>query len=1015
MKQVFHFGQEDWCSRDVLSIHRLEPRPFYIGYESRELALRGDRTASRHFQSLNGHWRFHYADHPYHSPEGFFNEAFDDSEWAFLPVPAQWQFHGYGTPHYTDAVSIFPLTEPPVIQAKNPTGLYRTRFVVSGTGEETILRFDGVESAFHIWVNGVFAGYSQGSRCTSEFDISALVRSGENLLAMRVYQFSDGSYLENQDMWWLGGIIRDVSLIRRPQLHLSDYKVDSWLDEPLQNGLLTVSAQIENHGAPCTADLTLTLLSGERVVWRSESYSTKIEPEDKKTASFHAEIPAPKHWSAESPALYDLLMELSADGQAAESYSQKVGFRRIEVKDGLMYINGAPLKLKGINRHDWSCDCGRAISRSHMLWDLTAMKRHNLNAVRSSHYPNHPDFYDLCDAMGFYVMDEADLECNQVQTAGDMEFISDNPKWEASYLDRVSRMVRRDKNHPCILFWSMGNESGYGCNFAACYRFLKEYDPVRLVHYEEDVHARTADLYSSMYTSQARMEQKGRLDWYSKPHIMCEYGHAMGNGPGGLEEYWEIFERWPRLQGGFAWEWIDQSILRGGVQTYGGDYGDQPNNSNFCADGFVTGDRRLYPAIMELKKVLEPVRLTGVDRDTGAIHLLNRYDFTPLNALYAKITVGPMGWDSEPIRVDLPPVPPQKSGAVHAFDPAVLEQMPRDRDIWLNMSVHFCEAPDWCGEDHSLTFGQALLRPAEPAPTPLSGSILCQTSASERSITVTAGKNIYTFDTAQGLLEHCTVNGRTLIQKGLDFHFYRAPLDNDINVKKDWEQALAAHMVNVVHSVEAEASERQVRITVQKAYHPYTMDWRIDLNVVYTIDSNGNLSTEVSGDPRGKLPSSLPRIGMRMQLAPCCEQVRWYGRGFGECYCDCKSGFPVGIYQSTASDMYFPYVRPQEHGSRTDVRWVWLGDRDAGLRFTGKPLFQFTALHYSTEDLDLASHTDELHRDEHIWFTLDHRQHGIGSASWGAETTESHRLLPEPFHFSWQLQPMTEEELLQTI
>ena len=1014
MKQVFRYGQEDWRNRGVLSVNRLEARPFYIGYENRALALAGDRRASRHFQSLNGQWKFQYLEHPYCGPDDFFSPDFDDSAWVLIPVPAQWQFHGYGAPHYTDAVSIFPLTEPPTIQALNPTGLYRTLFQSEASEEETILRFDGVESAFHLWVNGVFVGYSQVSRCTSEFDISEFVHPGTNLLALRVYQFSDGSYLENQDMWWLGGIIRDVSIIRRPKLHLSDFKVDSWLDARLKNGQLSVSMQLENHGESCEAELKLTLLSAGDVIW-SKHTAVAMGCGESQTAAVSTEIDGVNHWNAETPYLYDLLIELSAGERTVEIYSQKVGFRRIEVVDGLMYINGAPLKLKGVNRHDWSCDCGRAISYEHMRWDLETMKQHNINAVRSSHYPNHPDFYDLCDAMGFYVMDEADLECNQVQVIGNMELISDNPSWEAAYLDRISRMVRRDKNHPCILFWSMGNESGYGRNFAACYRFLKAYDPVRLVHYEEDVCARTADVYSSMYTNQAKMDQKGRQTWRSKPHIMCEYAHAMGNGPGGLEEYWEIFERYPRLQGGFVWEWIDQSILREGVQTYGGDYGDWPNNGNFCADGLVTGDRRCYPAIMELKKVLEPVRVADVNLRTGEVTLVNRYDFSSLDTLYAQVTIGSAGQNFKSYRLPLPPVSPQKAGVVHVFCPDDLAGCPADQDIWLNMSFHYCTPPAWCGPAHQVTFAQALLRQGTPAAASGAARTPCQVNASEHAITVTVGGVVYCFDPAQGLLERCTVDGQTLIQKGLDFHFYRAPLDNDINAKKEWERALVSRMVNVVHSVEVEEREDQVSIAVSKAYHPFTMDWQIDLHVVYRIFPDGTLAVEIAGNPRGKLPASLPRIGMRMQLDRRCERVRWYGRGPGECYCDCKSGFPVGLYESTATDMYFPYVRPQEHGNRTDVRWVWLGSESTGLRITGEPLFNFTALHYSTEDLEQAAHTDALHADESIWFTLDHRHHGVGSASWGAETTESHVLQPEPFQFTWQLKPMSEQELLRLI
>lgn len=1014
MIKNFNFGHEDWCNREVLSVNRLAPRPFYLGYENAELALGGDRSASSRYRSLNGRWKFCFVEQPSHSPDNFFLPEFDDSGWDTIPVPAQWQLHGYGKPHYTDATSIFPLTEPPVLQAINPTGIYRTHFAVEDTATETLLRFDGVQSAFHLWVNGEPAGYSQGSRCTSEFNVTSLVKPGDNLLAVRVYQFCDGSYIENQDMWWLSGIIRDVSVISRPKLHLTDYKVDSWLDQSLKDGELTVTLELENNGDDCQADIKLTLMADGQSVWSSQLgvRVTTSEPIQKLQAT--ATIPGAKHWNAEFPYLYTLMIELCSNGHTLEVYPQKVGFRRIEVAaDGLMYINGAPLKLKGINRHDWDGQTGNVVTHEQMLWDLTQMKLHNVNAVRSSHYPNHPDFYDLCDEMGFYVMDEADLECNQVQVAGNMEFISNNPRWQASYLDRVSRMAERDKNHPSILFWSMGNESGYGCNFAECYRFLKEYDPMRLVHYEEDRHARTADIYSTMYTNHSKLEQLGRQSWRTKPHILCEYAHAMGNGPGGLSEYWEIFNRYPRLQGGFIWEWIDQSIQRDGTQTYGGDYGDQPNNSNFCADGMVTATRSLYPAIAEMKKVLEPVRVVDIDREAGEVTLQNCYDFTSLNSLYALVTLGAPGHDQKPVKIALPDILPGEMGKLQIFDPALTEALPKDSDIWVNLSFRYCNPPTWCGGDHQVAFWQQQLRKAVPVAAPAPRSKVSLLECSEKAIVISAGETVYSFDTCGGLLESCTVSGRRLITKGLDFHFWRAPIDNDANMKSIWEESLVHRTVNVVHSVHVEELDNAIRLCIKKAYHPFVLDWSIQLDICYLITPDGGLTVTVSGDPQGKLPATLPRIGMRMKLDGCCEQVVWYGRGPGECYRDCKTGFPVDVYHSTAGDMYFPYVRPQEHGNRTDVRWVWLGDEQDGLLFSSGELFNFTALHYSTESLEAANHTSDLQPDSDIWLTLDHRHHGLGSASWGAETTESNMLLPEPFDFSWKLMPMQGSQLPQ--
>lgn len=1015
MKQTFCYGAEDWRCRDVLSRNRMKTRPFYVGFESRELALKGDRSASENFASLNGTWKFYYCDQPYHCPEDFSTVDFDDSAWDETPVPSQWQMQGYGKRHYTDALSLFPLTEPPTIQAKNPTGIYRRNFHIAEDERETILRFDGVESAFHVWVNGSPAGYSQGSRLTSEFDISRFVHPGENQLTVRVYQFSDGSYLENQDMWWLGGIIRDVSLIRRPKLHLSDLKIDAWLNEDLTSSDLKIAMELENHSHAVDATLDIVILEADRTIWKESISAGSIQEASAKELKTSIPLDQVKQWSAESPFLYTVLVLLHSEGSMLECYSQRIGFRRIEVKDdGLMYINGAALKLKGVNRHDWDCRLGRAITRKEMLWDLTQMKRANVNAVRTSHYPNHPDFYDLCDEMGLYVMEEADIECNQVIYVKDKDFLSNNPAWQPAYLDRVQRMIRRDKNHASVLFWSLGNESGYGCNFAACYKMIKSYDPVRLVHYEEDREAQTADVISTMYTTQSQLEKLGKETWHKKPHIVCEYAHAMGNGPGGLDEYWDVFRRYPRLQGGFIWEWIDQSILHEGVMTYGGDYADQPNEGPFCADGLITADRQLYPAMREVKKAFEGMALISLEQETGDGIIENRLDFTDLSAYIAEITIGTPGRILQSQKVHLPSIRPGQRGSVHLYDPGVVGQLPQGQDIWLNVHVKYLVPPVWAEDNPDAAFAQVLLRKAADAsPKAASGKIRAE--AGEKEIRVHTENAEYVFDTSEGMLLRCTVNGNPEIIQGKDFHFWRAPIDNDRNVKLDWQKKLVQHTLNVVHQVALETSENCVRIRVKKEYRPYVLDWTILLDVSYQIHADGEMEISVSGCPQGDLPKTLPRIGMRMLLPDTCEHVVWYGRGPDESYRDFKQGAPMGIWRRNVTDMYFPYVRPQEHGGHTDTRWVWLGDHHSGVLFSGSETFSFTALHYSSEQLDAATHTNELIPDKDIWLTLDYMHQGLGSASWGAEATDAQTLVPKPFCFHWSMKPASANDLEQLL
>ncbi len=1015
MKQIFRFGTEDWRCREVLSRNRMKTRPFYVGYESTELAKKGARSASKNFLSLNGAWKFRYVDQPYHCPDGFFEADFDDSTWDDTPVPSQWQMQGYGKRHYTDALSLFPMTEPPTIQSQNPTGIYRRNFEITGDDRETILRFDGVESAFHVWINGHPAGYSQGSRLTSEFNISGLVHPGKNQLTVRVYQFSDGSYLENQDMWWMGGIIRDVSLIRRSKLHLSDFKVDSWLNSDLETADMQLSMELENHDQEAEISMQVCLIDGEQIIWNQELSCEKIPEKAYRELKMTAHLNAVKSWNAEAPFLYTLLIALTSGDELIECYSQKVGFRRIEVKeDGLMYINGKALKLKGVNRHDWDCRLGRAITRKEMLWDLVQMKRANINAVRTSHYPNHPDFYDLCDEIGMYVMEEADIECNQVMYVDNARFLSDNPLWKTSYLDRVERMVHRDKNHASVLFWSLGNESGYGCNFAACYEMVKAYDPVRLVHYEEDRDARTADVYSSMYTTQSQLDQLGREKWRKKPHIVCEYAHAMGNGPGGLDEYWEVFRRYPRLQGGFIWEWIDQSILNEGVMTYGGDYGDYPNEGAFCSDGLVSADRQLYPDMREVKKAFEGVTLISLDIQTGEAVFENRFDFTNLDHFSAEITLGTPGKAIKFYKKNMPEIKPGNTGVFQVYNPSDIEIMPEDRDIWLNIHVNYLEPPKWANGDQDVAFSQVLIRKAVQNKQELQTGPI-HVESGEKEIIVHVANAEYVFDTSEGMLKSCFVDGIPKIIQGKDFHFWRAPIDNDRNVKLDWEKKLVKHTLNVVHQVELESSESSVLIRVKKEYRPYVLDWSIHLEVSYRITPDGELHICVSGDPRGKLPKTLPRIGMRMLLSDTCEHAVWYGRGPDESYRDFKCGAPLGVWHRDVTDMYFPYVRPQEHGGHTDTRWVWLGNEHSGILFSSTETFSFTALHYSSEQLDAAGHTSDLIADRNIWLTLDHMHQGLGSASWGAEATDSQKLIPEPFYFSWSMKPASTLDLEQLI
>ncbi|MEC0208818.1 glycoside hydrolase family 2 TIM barrel-domain containing protein, partial [Paenibacillus ehimensis] len=664
-----HLARRDWQNLNVLERNRLPARASFIPYGAADAALTYDRGSSDRFMLLNGEWAFHYAARPEEAPASFYMPEFDDSGWDRLAVPSHWQLHGYGAPHYTDLYYPFPV-RPPEVPADNPTGTYRRTFTLpeSWLSRNVFLRFQGVDSAFHVWLNGSYVGYSQGSRLPSEFAIAPFVREGENVLAVQVYQWSDGSYLEDQDMWWLSGIFRDVALVAQPKTYIRDYTVVADLDEDGRNGLLDVRVKLAKERT-MTGNVVLEwrLTDGEQGTEAASGVCPVdgwSEGGDEAAAHFRAQLSGVRPWTAETPVLYDLLLTLkTADGETLEVVPTRVGFRRVEVQGGRLLVNGKPIRLRGVNRHDHHPERGRAVTLETMERDVVLMKRHNINAVRTAHYPNDPRFYDLCDRYGLYVMDETDLETHGFELVGDADRLSNDPAWEKAYVERMQRMVGRDKNHPSILFWSLGNESGFGCNHEAMAAWCRSADPTRLIHYEGDREAKVCDVFSTMYSTVEKMIGFGQRDNEEEPHVLCEYAHAMGNGPGGLLEYEEAFRNYPRLAGGFVWEWIDHGLSRRTADgrtyyAYGGDYGDEPNNGNFVIDGLVMPDRTPSPGLLEYKKIIEPVTAEAFDAGQGTVTIRNRYDFRDLSHLQLVWTVSADGASLVSGCAPLPDVPP---------------------------------------------------------------------------------------------------------------------------------------------------------------------------------------------------------------------------------------------------------------------------------------------------------------------------------------------------------------------
>lgn len=1005
----FIYKHADWSNINVLERNRLPMRPFYCGYQTVKEARIGKKEESGKYRLLNGEWKFAGFESPFLALDEYVKEGIDDSSWRTMPVPGHWQLNGFGKPCYNDAFSLFPITDDPAIQMDNPTGIYRKKIEINKEeGQEYLLRFDGVESAYHVWVNGILVGYSQGSRNTAEFDITEQVRSGKNILAVKVYQFSDGSYLENQDMWWFAGIIRDISLISRPQIHVSDYKIDALLGEDLCTGHFHVNVTVENHaGKEKEMKLKLSLFDKEEAVLSEERKVRAVPGET--DVSFYMTIDQVNAWSAEYPYLYDVIMELEENGTSVEIYGVKCGFRTICLKDGLFYINGAPLKLKGVNRHDWNEYTGRCVTREDIRRDLYLMKQYHVNAIRTAHYPPHPDFLDLCDELGFYVMEEADLECNQMAYTKKPNRLSDDVMWEKSYIDRAERMVKRDKNHPSIMFWSLGNESGFGTAFVEAGRFVRQYDPTRLIHYEEDRDASIADIYSTMYTRHKDLELLGRDSSKIKPHIVCEYAHAMGNGPGGLKEYWEIFRKYPRLQGGFIWEWIDHGLKKTdengrSYYTYGGDYNDYPNSGAFCCDGLLQADRTPTPAVLQVKKAFEPVAFCKFTRNRGAICVENRYDFLSLDHLKAMITIENQNEIKMSSTVELDGVKAHERKEIVLFDPQKLFLPECSGDWWLNIRIVYKERPAWAEEEYEVAFHQELLKKGERREKKSADGPL-HVEEKMGTLIISGEEFCLEFDRIQGTISRYEFAGETLIKKGMGMNFWRAPVDNDKNVRKIWEEGMLKAVCNIVDKISVEEGEGNVEIKIKQMYAPIVLEWKILIEAKYIVVSNGEIEMMYRGVPVGnQLPETFPRIGLRFLLDKACENVRWYGRGPWETYVDAKEGNRFGVFESTVSDFYFPYVVPQETGNHEDTRWVeFEGNAGCVLRVEAEEEFSFGALHYTQEQLTEAQHTNELLPEEDIMLCVDVGHHGLGSASWGAECLEKDRLFPKPFGFRWKL------------
>jgi beta-galactosidase/evolved beta-galactosidase subunit alpha len=983
--------------------------------------------------SLDGTWRFHWAARPEDAPDP--TGPLDTAGWVDVEVPGCWQLQVHRDPPiYTNVRYPFPTELCPRVPDENPTGTYwRTFRLPDGwEGRRVVLTLESVDSAGEVWVNGHPAGYGQDSRLPLELDVSDLVRPGTNTVVVRVLRWSDGSWLEDQDMWWLSGLPRSVHLSSTPWAHVADLRVRTELDDGHARARVDVRVVLRHaRGGSLGGHRVEVVLTDPRGTIVPSAVTALAVPDDaghEVDLDVALEVAAPRPWSAESPDLYGLkVRHLDPNGRVLEHRSTRVGIRSVRIEGGQLRVNGRAVQLHGVNRHEIDPDRGRAVTEASMLADIALMKQHNIDAVRTSHYPNHPRWYELCDEHGLYVLDEANLE-----THGLWDALADDPRWEPAMLERVTRMVARDKNHACVIGWSLGNECGYGRNLDVLAGWVRRHDPTRPVHYHPADRRPSVDVVAPMYPSVAALEALAEEPDH-RPVIMCEYAHSMGNSTGNLAEYWEAVERWPRLQGGFIWDWVDQGLRRradDGTEywSYGGDWGDEPNDGPFCMNGLVAPDRTPHPALAEVKKVFEPVRVAWADPVAGRILVANRRSFRDLSDLAAEwvLEVDGTAVDRGPLPV--PPVPPGRAAEVEVPVPATARV--EGAEHRLRVRFRLARAASWADAGHEVAWAELELHPpgaevsARAVVAAGDGTALLRGEATGPSagrrgrrggddeVLLAAGPLRLAFAREAGGLVELGTERRQLLTGPAGPCIWRAPTDNDRNGWGDerhlerWTAAGYDRAEVVVDALTGREAGPDGVATVDLAGRITTppgasLAWTQRWSAL----GSGEVVVETrlrAADP-GSLPP-LPRFGLLLTLDAALDRVEWFGRGPHETYADRKRGAAVARHGGPVGCTWYPYATPQESGNVVDARWFALTDGDgAGLLAIGEPLLSVNASRYRAHDLAGHRHPHEVPRSPDVQLHLDHAQSGLGNASCGPGTLDRYLVPPGPIRFRLRL------------
>lgn len=997
----------------VLHENTMPARAYYIPASRRMDNLVEHREESDRMQLLNGTWKFQYFNSIYDIQDSFFEKNYDTENFDEIQVPSVWQMAGYDTHQYTNIRYPFPF-DPPYVPQDIPCGVYVHIFEYSRDEKapKSFLNFEGVDSCFYVWINGSYIGYSQVSHMTSEFDVTDVLQDGTNTVAVLVMKWCDGSYLEDQDKFRMSGIFRDVYILKRPKQAISDYHIKTRIEDMLAK----VEIEMKFY-SPLNVKISIEDRNGAVVALGS------IAEEGKAVL----EIASPELWNTENPYLYKLILETEN-----EVIVDHIALRKIEIKDQVIYLNGQKIKFRGVNRHDSDPVTGFTINTEQITTDLTLMKQHNFNAIRSSHYPNAPFFYEMCDKYGFMVIDEADIEAHgpfMIYRKEDTDYnrfkrwnekIADDPVWEEAIVDRVKLMVERDKNRFCIVMWSMGNESAYGCNFEKALEWTKNFDPDRITQYEsaryrnydETYDYSNLDVYSRMYPALSEIQEYLDKDG-SKPFLLVEYCHSMGNGPGDFEDYFQMIQDNDKMCGGFVWEWCDHAIAHGTAENgktiyaYGGDHGEEIHDGNFCMDGLVYPDRTVHTGLLEYKNVYRPARVISYNKESGELVLHNYMDFDDLKD-YVKISYE-LTQDGLVISKG---ILPEFSVAPHGEGKTNLKiNVPENGKCYLKLIYHLKKELPLLDEDHILGFDEIEVSKEDTKcklaekwiPKTVVDSEL-QVNENDTQIHIKGREFAYTIDKRTALFTEMKFAGREYLNHPMELNIWRAPTDNDMYIKSEWKKAHYDKAYTRAYTTEVVQGKHGVKITSHASVVAETVQKILDVTITWKIEAAGKIDADIAVTKDDEFPD-LPRFGVRMFLDKKLSAVRYFGMGPQESYCDKHQAASHGLYRADVGDLHEDYIRPQENGSHYDCEYVELNNSRYGIVASAEKAFSFNASYYTQEELEKKTHNYELIESDSVVFCVDYALNGIGSNSCGPVVLEQYRFDDVLFRFQFTLIP----------